>query len=67
MAAAVIELFGCPDESQVALLDQVQKAQTLVLKFFGDGHYQAQVGGHQLIFGLFLEFLGLLQAMVQVE
>ena len=42
-AAVAIKLFGCLDQADVALLDQIQERQIVAHVLLGDGHHQTQV------------------------
>ena len=52
---AVFELVDGLHEAHVALLDEVQELQAAVAVFLGDGDDQPEVGGDELIFGLFAD------------
>ena len=47
--ARLVELLGGLDQAEVALVDQVRQAQTLVLILFGDGDHETQVGFRELL------------------
>src|SRR5215468_1600363 len=49
VAAAPVELVGASHESEIALLDQVQKLKAMLGVFLGDGDDQAKVGLGQFI------------------
>ena len=43
-ALAIFELLDCPDQTQVALLDQVEERHPRVGVALGDAHHQTEVG-----------------------
>jgi hypothetical protein len=49
----LVEFVGGPDQSEVALVDQVGQRHTLVLVFLGDRHHEAEVAADQLVERLF--------------
>ena len=51
VAAAVVELLHRPDQSQRALLDQVQEGEAAAHVALGDRHHEAQVGLDHLLLG----------------
>ena len=55
--AGFVELLGSLDKPQVALVDQVGKAQSLVLVLFGYGDHEAQVGFGQFLQGFLVSLL----------
>lgn len=52
-----VELLGSLDKPQIALVDQVGKAQSLVLVLFGYGDHEAQVGFGQFLQGFLVSLL----------
>ena len=56
-AAGFVELLGGLDQSEVALVDQVREAQSLILVLFGHGHHEAQVGFGELFERFLVSFL----------
>ena len=55
--AGFVELLGGLDQSEVSLVDQVRKAQSLILVLFGDGNHEAQVRFGKFFQGLLVSFL----------
>ena len=51
VSLAVVELLHRPDETQVALLDEVEEAHAVGVVALGDGDHQAQVGLGELVLG----------------
>ena len=56
-ATGFIELLGGLDQTEVTLVDQVRKAQTLVLVLFGDRDHEAKIRLGQFFEGLLIAFL----------
>ena len=55
-SAGLIELFSGLDEPKVTLVDEVGKAQTLVLVLLGNRHDEAQIGSCELFKRLLVSF-----------
>ena len=55
--AGLVELLGGLDQTEVAFVDQVREAESLILILFGDGNYETQVGFGQLFEGFLISFL----------
>ena len=51
MAAPVIELLRCPDQTDIAFLDQIQERNATPHILLGDADYQAGVGSDQMLAG----------------
>ena len=52
-----VELLGGLDKPQVPLVDEVRKAQTLILVLFGDGDHEPQVRLGEFLQRLLVSFL----------
>src|SRR5687767_7876846 len=48
-ALRLIELVSSPDESEVALVDEIGERDALILVLLRDGHDEAKIGAHELI------------------
>ena len=51
MSLAVVELLHGADETQIALLDEIQEAHAVGVVALGDGNHQTQVGLGELVLG----------------
>ncbi len=51
-ALGVIELVGCPEQAEEALLDEVRKVQALALVPLGDGDHETDVGEDEMLVSL---------------
>ena len=56
-AAGLVELLGGLDQPEVALVNQVGEAQSLILVLLGYGHHETQVGFGELLERFLVSFL----------
>ena len=55
-ATGLVELLGGLDQAQVALVDEVREAESLVLVLLGHGNHKAQIGAGKLLQGGLVSF-----------
>src|SRR5215471_11113179 len=67
VSAAVLKLFDAANETEIALLDEVEKLQTTIAVLLGNGDDQAKVCFHELSLGLGRDLLPRLNSRIRGE
>jgi hypothetical protein len=66
-ALGFVELVGGANETEVALVDQIEERDPLVLILFGDRHDKPEVRADQLVERLFLPSLDTLSSALSIR